>query len=190
MNKYILIGIALVFAAQLYVPASLIFRNDDILNTGAMYKLRTAPIDPIDPLRGKYVLLNFDISRYTMKDTLWKSSEEQTVYVVLTTDNDGYGVIKEMLLEEPNNGEHYVKATAYGWDQNLNISYTFNRFYMEESKAYPAETLYREARRDREQNVYAEVYVKKGKAALKQVYINEVPLKEAVESYMDSLLIE
>ena len=58
----------------------------------------------------------------------------------------------------------------------------FNRFYMEETKAKPAEDSYRKAHRDSlPSNIYASVYIKNGEAVLKDVIIDGVPIARYVE---------
>ena len=66
-------------------------------------------------------------------------------------------------------------------EKKLVLNYPFNRFYMEESKAKPAEDAHWEASRDTSQITYALVNIKNGKAVLKNVLINGKPIKEVVE---------
>ena len=62
MNKKILLisAFVLVVLVQLYVPAKMIWGREEVLNTGTEYKFRTAPIDPNDVFRGKYINLNYE----------------------------------------------------------------------------------------------------------------------------------
>ena len=50
----------LVALAQLYVPAKMIWDQEDVLKNGSEYKFKTDPVDPNDPFRGKYITLSFD----------------------------------------------------------------------------------------------------------------------------------
>jgi hypothetical protein len=58
----------------------------------------------------------------------------------------------------------------------LNLDFSFNIFYMEESKAGAAETAYFEASRDTNSVAYASVSVLNGEAVISNVYINGVAL--------------
>ena len=49
-------------AAQALLPLVLIGWNEQALASGTRVTLRTAPVDPIDPFRGRYVTLNYEIS--------------------------------------------------------------------------------------------------------------------------------
>src|SRR3546814_15739493 len=54
---WLLLAIALVL--QWALPASLAARSEYVLRNGARYYLRTAPVDPADAFRGRYVALQF-----------------------------------------------------------------------------------------------------------------------------------
>ncbi len=166
---------------QLYVPASMIWSQESILKEGEAFKFRTAPVDPYDPFRGKYVTLNFSANEFvstTDKDWMYG----QRVYVSLGEDNEGYARILSLSETEPQ-GSAYVRASVLnqfdiGEGRRVTIRYPFNRFYMDEFKAYEAELGYREAQRDTTQVAYALVKVKAGEAVLENVFINDEPLAD------------
>jgi uncharacterized membrane-anchored protein len=49
-------------AAQALLPLGLIGWNELALATGTEVTLRTAPVDPLDPFRGRYVQLRYEIT--------------------------------------------------------------------------------------------------------------------------------
>ena len=49
----------LIVLAQWYVPALMISEHEDVAANGKVLKFKTAPIDPYDAFRGKYIMLNF-----------------------------------------------------------------------------------------------------------------------------------
>ena len=57
--------------AQLAVPGWMIYKHESVMREGAVYKFRTAPIDPRDPFRGEYVVLDFaaETGRWTSPGT-------------------------------------------------------------------------------------------------------------------------
>ena len=57
-----LLFVALV-AAQAILPLTLIAWNEQALASGTHVTLKTAPVDPLDPFRGRYVTLSYEISR-------------------------------------------------------------------------------------------------------------------------------
>ncbi len=188
-NKLWLPAFILMVLAQLYVPASMIFDQEDILNTGTDFKFKAAPIDPLDPFRGKYITLRFDETTVEISDEDdWKQGE--TIYVFLENDTAGFAKIKSVSKDRPANDQSFLQAeVAYlGWSRqgnpkSLTINYPFDRFYMEESKAPDAELVYREAQIDSAQVVYALVSIKDGQSVLKDVLIDDVPIKEVVKQH-------
>lgn len=182
-NKLILIAFILVALAQLYVPAKMILGREDILSTGKEYKFKTAPIDPGDPFRGKYIILRFDENTIEIQDEAeWEEGE--TIYVFLSEDNNGFVKISSVSKEEPPASQDFLKAKAgnvFGnGSKKLVIDYPFDRYYMEESKAYEAELTYQRSQADTNQVAYALVSIKEGEAVLKDVLIDGVPIREVV----------
>ncbi|WP_422857727.1 GDYXXLXY domain-containing protein [Flagellimonas sp. S174] len=178
----------LVALAQLYVPAKMIWNNEDVLKTGKEFKFKTAPIDPNDPFRGKYIVLNFNNTRVPIpKDHDWTRGED--IYVSIKEDEEGFVSIHSIAKEKPEGKTDFVKAkvgfiTSHNNSQ-LNVDYPFDRFYMEEFKAPEAEITYRESRRDTTKTAYALVSVKQGDAVLKDVLIDGVSIKELVNTVQE-----
>jgi Uncharacterized membrane-anchored protein len=186
-NKKILFPIFLLIAfVQLYVPAKMVLDREDVLNKGTEYKFKSRPIDPTDLFREKYITLSYEENRVEVpNDRDWMRGE--IVYVYLTTDSAGFAKIKSVSKEKLNNNQDYLKTKInYVSDRGptkltiLTIDYPFNRYYMEESKAYEAEKAYRRSGRDTNQIAYSLVSIKDGEAALKEVFIDGVPIKEVV----------
>jgi len=179
MRKLALIIFLAVALAQLYVPLNMIRYMESILHTGTPFKFKVAPIDPNDPVRGKYIQLGFDISEYyTAKSA--NSSYGAPIFVALREDSLGFAAVDTILWEEPPSGLPYVTATSGSYWERLgllSIQFPFTRFYMEESKAPEAELRIRELRSD-STNTYALIYVKDGDAVIQNVYVDGVPLSE------------
>ena len=174
----------LMVSVQLYVPSSMIWHNEDILETGKEFKFKTAPIDPNDPFRGKYIILDYDNNVVKVsKEHDWKRGED--IYVSFTENKDGFVVAKTISREKPSTDTHFVKAEV-GFinytNNDLSFDYPFDRFYMEESKAHDAEITYWESQRDTTKTAYALVHIKNGDAVLKDVLIDGVPIRELVDT--------
>ncbi len=188
-NKKVLLAIFILVAiVQLYVPAKMIFNNEDVLKTGKEFKFKTAPIDPNDPFRGKYITLRYD-DNVTVFHAEGDWEKEEEIYVTLEEDVNGFAKVKSVSRDKPSNTSNFVKAkVGYGffnWQPNnkLVIDYSFDKFYMEETKAYDAEQLYNQNIRERgEKPAYALVAVKNGDAVLKDVMIDGVSVKDIVKN--------
>lgn len=186
MNKKLILPAFLVMVlAQLYVPMQMIIQSEQILTSGTAYKFKTAPIDPHDPFRGKYVQLSFEQDQFiTSSAEDWASGEQ--VYVALTTDEEGFASITALWKRAPDSDEDYVLATVnYTSSDSIHtvyIDYPFDRYYMDEFKAPAAERVYNESVPDSTQIAYALVMVKKGQAVIQDVLINETSLKDLIQT--------
>lgn len=61
MTNRMMLGIFIVVCvAQLLAPVSMIYTHETTLASGKMFKFKTAPVDPADVFRGKYVALRFE----------------------------------------------------------------------------------------------------------------------------------
>jgi len=179
---------SLVALVQIYVPAKMVYDSEHVLIAGKDFKFKTAPVDPTDPFRGKYITLRYDIDRFNViSDDDWPNDEK--IYVHLTEDSLGYAKIIDVTKDRPDNGVDYVDATVrYSHPINqpnasvrrLRIKYSFDRYYMEESKAYDAEIAYRNSLRNRTGDTYTLVTIKDGKPVIKDVLLNGVPIREVV----------
>ncbi|WP_187260838.1 GDYXXLXY domain-containing protein [Pontibacter beigongshangensis] len=171
--------------AQLYAPVSMILHREEVLQHGKEYKFETAPIDPNDPFRGKYIVLRFREESFPVDSTEnWDQAED--IFLHLQTDRNGFATIRSISQVPPAENTDYVKAKVsyvshHNGRDSIFFEYPFNRFYMKESKAYEAELAYQSSQQDTTQQTFALVRVKDGEAVLKDVLINGVPVKEVVE---------
>lgn len=183
-KKILVPAFILVVLVQLYFPARMILDREVVLGTGVEFKFRAAPIDPSDPLRGKYITLNFDENTVDIQnDEDWVSGEE--IYVLLTTGENGFAKIKSVSRKKPTNGGQFLKAKVnhiLNNSKKMIIDYPFDRYYMEESKAYGAELTYRRSLADTNHVTYALVKVKNGVAALKDVMIDGTSIRDMIKA--------
>lgn len=185
-NKLILPAFAIMVMAHFYFPVQMIMEKEKTLTSGKEFRFRTAPIDPSDPFRGKYVALSFEQTSGSVRDAEgWNHGDP--VFVSIINDSSGFAMVKSLSQEPPVDTEDYIKATinyvvtdTLSW---VSFTYPFDRFYMEESKATNAELAYNEAAADTGQLTYALVMVRNGDAVVKDVLINGVPIVEAARNY-------
>ena len=179
-KKHLFIAFIAVAIIQILIPLSMVFDQELILATGEAYKFKTQPIDPNDPFRGKYITLNYEINRYEENTQVWDIHED--VYVYLKNDSLGFAQIDTISKKKIASKTDYVIANVSwlsSYDSTVHFDFPFERFYMEESKAQPAEDLF--SFESEELESYALIYVKKGKAIIKDVYINNIPIATYLE---------
>lgn len=141
----------LIALAQLAVPVWMIVQHERVLLEGEVFKFRTAPIDPRDPFRGEYVVLNFEASSgewsnpHKVPDTIADQNPwvDQTSYASLAvSDTSGYAVITALSVEPPLSGA-YIAVEHWGVVGSVvsRVELPFDRFYLEEGDGAKTEKM-------------------------------------------------
>ena len=176
---------SLVALAQLFIPGKMVFDSERALTEGTLYRFRTAPVDPLDYFRGKYVALDYsDVTIDLHYNGEWIYGEE--VYAVLGTNDSGFAVIQNIMRDRPEAGD-YVKAkimrSSSDTPYSVTLQYPFNRFYMDENDALDAERAYNKATRQRD--AYALVRVRQEDAVLEDIIVDGKPIRQAAEEFVE-----
>ncbi len=84
-----------VFAAIiLLVPVYVAVSSQNVLNNGTFYKFKPMAYDPFDPFRGKFLSVNYSTD---FVPTKFDFDEDETVYVSIGVDNEGFAFFEEFL---------------------------------------------------------------------------------------------
>jgi uncharacterized membrane-anchored protein len=181
-TKAILGVFAVVAVIQLGVPASMLWRHENVLRTGTPYKFRTAPVDPYDAFRGRYVALNYADTHAPVRpgDEL---RYREPAYVSLEKDTAGFARFVELSAAPPATGD-YLRVEYHwgvGGTNAAHFRLPFDRYYMEESKAPRAEQAYwRQGNRRGQTNdaTYVMVRVKGGRGVIEELFIQDKPVRQ------------
>lgn len=178
-------GFIIVVIAQWLVPGQMIWQKEKTLTKGILYKFQSAPVDPADPFRGRYVVLNFKESEYITTDSTDVDYGNE-VYITFSADKNGFALIDTVSETRPEKPDYLKTTISYISRENdttrIGIDYPFNRFYLEEYKAPKAETIYRESVTDSTQNTFALVSMLNGDAVIKDIFINDTSIHEIIRS--------
>ncbi|HYF32710.1 MAG TPA: GDYXXLXY domain-containing protein [Chitinophagaceae bacterium] len=173
MKKILIAVFAVVALAQWAAPLSMIWRSERVLNKGKVFRFETMPVDPEDPLRGRYVSLDF---KATSSANFSGSLEHgDDVYATIAADGQGYAYITAVSENPPSNTNDYlsVKMNYFLSDSNaVVVEYPFEEFFLDEYKASVAENLYLQSMRDSIGHTYALIHVYKGKGVISDLIIN------------------
>ncbi|HUP92954.1 MAG TPA: GDYXXLXY domain-containing protein [Solimonas sp.] len=199
-NSWKLAAFALLAAVQLGVPAHLIQRQQQTLAHGAEYRFKTAPVDPADPFRGRYVALNFTAACAPLPSPGEPDGRHESKwFALLATDGEGYARIADLSRERPTDGDYIqVRSQPSGGcaGGGGRLEFPFNRFYLPEQMAPQAEAAYMASNRrrtalpapaegteppDPRVPAYARVRVLDGNAALQELVLDGLPLREFLE---------
>ncbi|KAB8151718.1 hypothetical protein EZY14_017605 [Kordia sp. TARA_039_SRF] len=181
-KTYIYLLFSLMVIAQIVASAQIVYKHEATIHSENVYKFITAPIDPSDPFRGKYIVLDFKMNSFTTDDEDWDYGEK--AYLYLEKDEEDYAYIdtlsKTKLANNPN--DYIIVETGSYYDGKIHFDLPFDTYYMKETKAYDAELLYRENnRRGEAQKVYATVYIQDETYVLTDVIIDGISIKDSVE---------
>ena len=181
-QKFIISLFILLAVIQLAVPGVMIAKRELTLKNGAAFKFVTAPVDPYDAFRGRYVSLNFSQSQIPLSQDL-DIERNQWVYAHLKKDKAGFAKIHKITLEPPEQ-EEYLKVKIRYINRRrgeVNLELPFDRYYLAEDAAKAAEKYYQELTRREEIASYVVVRVDSGFGVLEELYLDGVPILEYVK---------
>ena len=170
MKYWRLIVFVLVALIQLAVPGSLIWKREHTLRQGGVWKFRTAPVDPVDVFRGRYVALHFEAETQEISPPA-NAGYSDTVYATLKQNAEGFAEIDQVAATKPA-GDDFIEAHLSG----KTVSLPFDKYWVTERDAPAAETAYQNLSRRGNQNAYVTVRVFRGDAAIEQLYLDNQPL--------------
>jgi GDYXXLXY protein len=167
--------------AQIAVPASMIARYELTLSRGTLFKVRTAPVDPVDAFRGRYVRFRLALDPVDLD----RSFIGQKVWVALEEGPDGFAKVGTVSATRPAHAS-YVEAqvTPLTWRDDASrlgryqVVLPHDRYYMQESKAPQAEVAARVPRRSPQSHTWVTLRVRDGIGAVEGLWIDGAPVEE------------
>ena len=164
---------------QLSVPALMAWSRVQTLTHGRVWKFKTAPIDPEDAVRGRYVMLNFAAEEFPQPSAVLTTP----VYALLKESPDGFAEI-DQISATPVRGDNVIKVEPVSfWSGKQHVAFPFDKFWLTEKIAPEAEKAYRENSQRGKENAYVTVRVRNGDAALEQLYIDNQPLTDYLRAH-------
>jgi uncharacterized membrane-anchored protein len=185
MNPKLVFGLFLVLAiAQLALPLGQIWKYEDVLRNGRLYKFRTAPVDPYDALRGKYVALNYADTEAVLRSGDSINPHGGPAYVSLRRDDNGFAQFVELTAAPPLAGDYLRVECQYSDRNKMRFVLPFDKFFMEENKAPQAEQAYRRYGNQRgriDSRTYVVARVKDGRSVIEDLYVDDQPIREFIK---------
>lgn len=180
--KNITVGLfSAVIALQLAVPSSMLLKREMALQHGQEFRFRTAPVDPFDAFRGRYVAIRVEANQASAP-TGEQLQYQQKVYAEIITDEQGFAKISRINTKKPQ-GVPYIQAKAgYSSGTQVSVNLPIDRYYMEEKAAPKAERLYWTSSQKRKNDTYITVRIKDGFAVIEGLYIDGQRIEEAVKN--------
>jgi uncharacterized membrane-anchored protein len=180
--------LAAVCLAQLAVPVSLIARHEQTRSSGTPYRFQTAPVDPSDPYRGRYVALRYAVERepvpFADQGFIYMGYNRR-VYAEVEAGPDGFARLTKIHEQRPA-GVDYIdvftrdlaerKEGETAQPSAIHVQVPFDRYYLPEDVAPEVERAYFDASRKAQDNTWAEVRVRDGHAALVGLVLDGKPI--------------
>lgn len=176
MNMLRILIFCVVALAQLGVPAAMVWQREQTVKQGRVWKFRTAPVDPVDAIRGRYIALRFAAEEFDAPAKF--ESGNKSVYAVLKQNTDGFAEVDHLTTEAIETDDVVPAKSAWWYGGKQHVSFPFDKFWVAEANAPAAERVYIENNRRDKQNAYVTVRVRHGEAALDQLFIDNKPLSE------------
>lgn len=173
-NKKIILLFTAVAVIQIFAALYMAWQWEDILQTGQRYYWVTAPVDPYDVFKGRYIDLRFkETSGQSLDNT--RFGYGQTAYAIIAENAEGKAFITGVSSQRPANQPYIKVKVYYSEGSNVHVELPFKRYYLPENLAAPAETAYRESAG---KTGIAAVRVKNGYGVIEELYIGEKTLRE------------
>ncbi|MGI6497168.1 MAG: GDYXXLXY domain-containing protein [Kiritimatiellia bacterium] len=212
MNRRWMLPIAIIgLAAQFGVMGWMILQREVALRNGVACRFRTAPVDPYDAFRGRYVALNLsEADSQQLCDREY--ARGQRIYAVIGEGTDGYSRIDRLTTHpEPEDvcirtrvrhcwpdyrqlpaGTNDTAQAAYSpgtyvptGRYHVRLALPFDRFYMEEKLAPEAEKAYRDAGgSDRQEGVLV-VRVWRGLGVIEDLELGGRSIRDVARERLD-----
>lgn len=170
MNKRMKLLWGVVVVLQLAAPLYLAWRWETTLSLGRAYKFQAAPVDPYDPMRGRYVALGFAEQKATIPAGVNLASG-RPAYVKIKADEGGFAKIEQVSPEMPaDQQDDWIRASVFLQRKDtVSVRWPFVRYYLPERLAPEAEKAYRKSDK---KNTWAVVRVHNGDAVLETLVID------------------
>jgi uncharacterized membrane-anchored protein len=180
MKRSILFTVFICIAVlQLLLPVVMIARRENVLKTGQPFKLQTAPVDPYDAFRGRYVALRYNL-RSTALVPGHTFETAQTVYAVLEKDTEGFAKIASLHHKRPHTGTSLKLLLNSVTPAEAHFRLPFDRFYMDEFEAPEAERIYWQNAQRTNRNAYVQIRVKNGLGVIEELFVQDMPIREFI----------
>ncbi|MFA6282394.1 MAG: GDYXXLXY domain-containing protein [Candidatus Omnitrophota bacterium] len=182
MKKKLIISLfCCVALIQLIAPLSMIAKRESVLKNGQQFKFVTAPVDPFDAFRGRYVALRIAKDSVSVPAGT-ELGRGESVYAHIAVDSQGFATLTTVTISAPK-GTPYIQAKIkYILGGKAHLDLFIDRYYMEESAALRAERAYREYSRRGKQDAYVLVRIKNGFAVIEGLYLGDKRIEDVAKS--------
>ncbi|MDR1460446.1 MAG: GDYXXLXY domain-containing protein [Campylobacteraceae bacterium] len=175
-KKYFFAAFFTLCVIQLITVVYSAIKYETILLFGDVITLKAEPVDPYDPFRGRYITLNFEQRYINTK----KQFNETNIFFITFNNKENFSIIDDIFDIPPQSNELYLEVKGYIYTNGkVNITYPFDRFYMQENLAQYVDSHGQKFFSDNE--VAAKIRVLSGKGIIENVVVGNVSISEFIK---------
>ena len=156
---------------QVGMPAAMIVSRERVLRDGEVIRIRTAPVDPYDAFRGRYVWLGMNTWTLPLAEGAGKARTGRWVYMTFTNDVEGFSAPAAVQVQPPAEGTYLRVRARVAPGGMVYARPPFDRYYLEEHRAPAAEAAYRAANTRTNRDAHVVVRVLDGRGVLEDLVI-------------------
>ena len=181
MRKPLTIGLfSSVILAQIASPVSMIVKRESTLRHGIPFRFKTAPVDPYDAFRGRYVALRMEANQVIRPQGM-ALRRGQRVYAHLAVDEQGFANMAQITTRKPQGAAFLTAKVAYLEGDHVSLDLPMDRYYMEETVAPRAEQVYRTHSGRDKQDAYVIVRIQDGFAVIEGLYVGGQRIEDVLQ---------
>lgn len=106
--------------------------------TGHTIVLALRPVDPFDPFRGQYIILNYEISTIPFVNG---AKEDDAIYVALREDENKIWRYESTSLKKPQQGTFVRGIIKSIYGDTMRVEYGIEQFFFERHAEFPQRDL-------------------------------------------------
>ena len=182
----------LLFVLQLLFFGRMIYGLSQTATHGTAYRFRTALVDPMDPFRGRYVQLNFELNTVDTSKLVPEVQYGERIYAEIETGPDGFARFGELHRSPPAGRDHLELTVEYETPSGFNegerrVSLPFDRYFMNEELAPEAERIFREQQffageaAGLSDESFVTVHIQNGKYVMEELIVRGKSIEEWLE---------
>jgi uncharacterized membrane-anchored protein len=138
INKKKYLGLSLVLFMVLMVIIIAILYNHWPFLYGKKVILSTEPVDPFDPFKGQYMVINYEISR--IQEARGFETGDK-IFIILEEDSDNIWRMKDYSIFKPQ-AEYFIKGKVRSsYEGFIWVEYGIENFFFEKDAVLPTENI-------------------------------------------------
>ena len=183
MKRRLILVLFLAACAAQWIAASWkIVERELTLRRGDVYRFKTAPVDPVDAFRGRYVAVRVEENTVPFEGP-WERKHDRWLFAELGVGEDGFARFVKLHDQLPLDTPGIrTRITSFNdQEKKVWLKLPLDRFYLSERIAPEAERAYREHSRQEAQDAWLAVRVWRGRAAIEGLYIGDRPILDVLK---------